>query len=61
MFKNIKRIKATKYVSLFALISLGTLIFTIQSTYPELLLSTSMQTFVTYLVYFTISKEEKLK
>lgn len=61
MFKNIKNIKATKYVSLFALISLGTLIFTIQSTYPELLLSTSMQTFVTYLVYFTINKDDKLR
>lgn len=59
MFKNIKKIRATKYVSVFALVSLGTLIFTIQSSYPDLLLSTSMQTFVTYLVYFTINKEEK--
>ena len=61
MFKNIKKIKATKYVSLFALVSLGTLVFTIQSTYPELLLSTSMQPFVTYLVYFTINKYERIK
>lgn len=57
MFRNIKNIKASKYVSLFALISLGTLVFSIQSIRPDLILSTSMQTFVTYLVYFTMKKE----
>lgn len=61
MFKNIKNIKASNYVSLFALVSLGTLVFTIQSAKPELILSTSMQTFVTYLVYFTMKKEKNKK
>ena len=61
MFKNIKNIKASNYVSLFALVSLGTLVFTIQSAKPELILSTSMQTFVTYLVYFTMKKETNKK
>lgn len=61
MFKNSKKIKATNYVSLFALVSLGTLIFTIQSVKPDLILSTSMQTFVTYLVYFTMKKGSSKK
>lgn len=56
MFKNIKNIKASNYVSLFALVSLGTLVFSIQSAKPDLILSTSMQTFVTYIVYFTMKK-----
>ena len=59
MFANIKRIKASKYVSLFILISLGTLTFAIQSAYPEVILSSSIQTFVSYIVYYTIQNNEK--
>lgn len=54
MFKNSKEIKGSKYAPLFVLISFGTIISMIQSSNPELLLSSTMQTFVTYIIYFTM-------
>lgn len=57
MFKNAKDIKGSKYAPLFVLISFGTIISMIQSSHPELLLSSTMQTFVTYIIYFTIEDE----
>lgn len=65
MFKNAKKVKATKYAPLFVLISMGTIISMIQSSHPELLLSSTMQTFVTYIIYFTLedrnNKQEAVK
>ncbi len=58
MFKNFKKNIAVKYAPLFVFISLGGLISIIQSYNPELLLSTSMQTFITYLIYFTTSRSQ---
>ena len=58
MFKNFKKSIAVKYAPLFVFISLGALVSIVQSSNPQLLLSTSMQTFVTYLVYFTTNKEQ---
>ena len=55
------------FTSLFILTSLGALAMVIQSTYPGLLLITSVSTFVTFIMYFTtlnnevISKLEKEK
>lgn len=54
MFKGIKRVKATNYAFLFALISLGAFSFSIQSTYPELTLSSTVCTLINYIIYFTI-------
>lgn len=54
MFKNAKKVRTTKYAPLFVLISMGTIISMIQSSHPELLLSSTMQTFVTYIIYFTL-------
>ena len=65
MFKNAKKVKKTKYAPLFVLISMGTIISMIQSSHPELLLSSTMQTFVTYIIYFTLedrnNKQEAVK
>lgn len=65
MFKNASKVKKTKYAPLFVLISMGTIISMIQSSYPELLLSSTMQTFVTYIIYFTLedrnNKQEAVK
>ena len=58
MFKNFKKSIAVKYAPLFVFISLGALVSIVQSSNPQILLSTSMQTFVTYLVYFTTNKEQ---
>ena len=67
MFFNINKKVASRYSSLFILTSLGALAMVIQSTYPGLLLITSVSTFVTLIMYFTtlnnevISKLEKEK
>jgi hypothetical protein len=58
MFKNSKNIRKSKYAPLFVLISFGTIITILQSSYPELLLSTSMHTFVTYIIYFTMDDKK---
>lgn len=58
MFRNSKEIKGSKYAPLFVLISFGTIISMIQSSYPELLLSSTMQTFVTYIIYFTMEDKK---
>ena len=59
MFKNIKRVKVQKYTPLFAFIVGGSLIMLIQSSHPEYLLMTSMETFVTFMIYFTLDKTDE--
>lgn len=53
MFKNFKKVKTTLYAPLFVLISAGTIVSMIQSSYPSLMLSSTMQTFVMYIMHFT--------
>ncbi|MEG2351189.1 MAG: hypothetical protein RSA10_03990 [Bacilli bacterium] len=58
MFFSPKNIKGTKYAPLFIFIAGGAIIMILQSMHPELLLMTSMETFVTFLMYFTIEKSD---
>ena len=58
MFKNFKEIKNKKYLPLFAFIIIGTVVMIIQKLNPGLLLMTSMETFVTFLMYFTIENPD---
>lgn len=58
LFKNIKRIKSKKYIPIFAFIILGTVVMIIQKLNPGLLLMTSMETFITFLMYFTIENPD---
>ena len=58
MFKNFKEIKNQKYLPLFAFIIIGTVVMIIQKLNPGLLLMTSMETFVTFLMYFTIENPD---
>lgn len=58
LLKNIKRIKSKKYIPIFAFIVLGTIVMIIQKLNPGLLLMTSMETFVTFLMYFTIENPD---
>jgi len=58
LFKNIKRIRSRKYVPIFAFIFLGIIVMIIQKLNPGLLLMTSMETFVTFLMYFTIENPD---
>lgn len=57
MFAGIKKVKAKNYAFLFALISLGALSFTIQSTYPEVLLTTTVCNITNYITYFTLKNK----
>ncbi len=56
MFRYFKKGQTFKYAPLFAFISLGAVVSMIQSSNPQLLLSVSMQTFVTYLIFFTTNR-----
>ncbi len=58
LIKNIKRIKSKKYIPIFAFIFLGTVVMVIQKLNPGLLLMTSMETFITFLMYFTIENPD---
>ena len=58
MFKNFKEIKNKKYLPLFAFIIIGTVVMIIQKLNPGLLLMTSMETFVTFLMYFIIENPD---
>ena len=60
MFLNINKKIITKYSSLFILTSLGAMAMIIQSTYPGLLLITSVATFVTFIMYFTTLENENI-
>ena len=62
MFKNVKKTKIKNYSSLFVLIALSALSVSIQSQNPSMLLSASMDTFVTFYIYLnnhTKAKEVK--
>lgn len=58
LIRNYKNIKSKKYLPLFAFIFFGTIVMIIQKIYPTLLLMTSMETFVTFLMYFTIENPD---
>ena len=55
---NFKQIKQKKYVPIFAFLVIGTLVTVIQGAHPEYLLMTSMETFITFLMYFTIENPD---
>lgn len=59
MFKNVKKTNIKNYSSLFVLIALSALSVTIQSQNPSILLSASMDTFVTF--YIFLETHTKLK
>jgi len=58
LFKNFKEIKSKKYYPLIAFIIGGGLVAVIQAVNPSLTLTTAMETFVTFLMYFTIENPD---
>lgn len=58
MLKNIRKIKIQKYYPLLIFVLLGTTVLVIQSINPSMLLVTSAETFVTFLMYFTIENPD---
>jgi len=56
--KNIKNIKNKKYIPLIAFIIGGSGIMFMQKIYPQMLVMTSLETFITFLMYFTIENPD---
>ncbi len=55
---NYKELRDKKYLPMFAFIFLGAIVMVIQKQNPGLLLLTSMEAFVTFLMYFTIENPD---
>ena len=58
LVKNYKNIKNKKYLPIYVYLSVGTLTTIIQNIFPELLLATTMETFITLIMYFTIENPD---
>lgn len=58
MISNLKNIKSKKYFPIFAYMIIGIALIYIQMNNPGLLLMSSMETFVTFLMYFTIENPD---
>lgn len=58
LFKNFKEIKTKKYAPIIAFIGIGGLVIVIQKMFPGVLLMTSMETFVTFLMFFSIENPD---
>ena len=58
IISNYKKIKDKKYLPVFAFIFLATIAIIIQSTFPEILLVTSVAAFIAVLTFFTIENPD---
>lgn len=58
MMYNFRNIRDKKYFPLFIFLGLGVIVMLIQSRYPNYTLLTSLETFVVYLMYFTIENPD---
>ena len=55
---NIKELKSKKYIPIFAFLVICAIVMIVQKTNPGLQLMTSMETFIIYLMYFTIENPD---
>ena len=58
LLKNFKTLKQKKYLPLFMFLIIGTIVMVIQKLHPELLLMTSMESFIVFLMYHTIENPD---
>lgn len=58
LLRSLKNFKKKKYLPMFAYMSIGLIVIIIQNLNPQILLMTSMETFVTFLMYFTIENPD---
>ena len=58
MLKNLKQLKSKKYIPMFAYLTIGLVATVIQATNPSILIITAMETFITFLMYFTIENPD---
>lgn len=55
---NYKKIKDKRFIPIIVLVTFGTLCTAIQSSNPNLLLTTPLHTFITFMMYFTIENPD---
>ena len=55
---NIKNVIKKKYLPIFLFLIIAIIVSIIQAIHPELLLMTAMETFITFLMYFTIENPD---
>ena len=58
IFINKKNLKNKKYIPIYVFIAVGIFTLIIQRMYPELLLITPLESFITFLMYFTIENPD---
>ena len=58
MIINRKNLKNKKYIPLYVCIILGTIVVVLQRIYPQLVLQTPLETFITVIMYFTIENPD---
>ena len=58
IFKNLKNLKHKKYIPLLFFLIFGTIVMIIQKLHPEMLLMTSMESFIVFLMYHTIENPD---
>jgi len=58
LLRNFRNIKKTKYMPILIYIASSGVVLLIQNMYPELLLITALETFITFLMYFTIENPD---
>lgn len=58
LIMNIKNVIKKKYLPIFLFLIIAIVVSVIQAIHPELLLMTAMETFITFLMYFTIENPD---
>lgn len=58
MLRNLKQLKSKKYVPMFAYLTIGLVATGVQAMNPSVLIITAMETFITFLMYFTIENPD---
>ena len=58
LFKNYKHITSKKFIPIYTLLLLFSLAVVIQSRNPQIIMTTSVECFVTFLMYFTIENPD---
>lgn len=59
LIRNFKNIKNKKYLPIYVYMVIGVLVGIVQKLHPEILVFTSMEAFITVIMYFTIENPDK--
>lgn len=58
LFWNYKELKSKKYIPVWIIIPLAAIVGVIQNQFPYLTMTTALQTFITFIMYFTIENPD---